>query len=211
MYYPNSSRCASSGTPLLQCSSALFLNSSTELLLYPPYCASCSLVTHATSLLSALLNLLSFSCTFSFIGHTSFFSCYTFCGLITCTAFFFLIHNEHSLHLCPFSSHLKYSTSTIPTFLIVLPSTLHYIILLLNTSNLFWEMFILFSPSLLFLQLQARYLNPLQLKHNFPLLPSSFSLSLVREYFSLSRLLISKLYCCKDMVLRLCKDYRFND
>ena len=95
--------------------------------------------------------------------------------------------------------------------LIIFSSTPHCITLLPNALNLFWGITVSFSLSLLFLQLQARCPNPLQLKHNFSLFPSSSSLSLVREHFSLSKLLISELYCCKDMVLCLCKEYRFND
>ena len=128
-----------------------------------------------------------------------------FCGFATHTAFSFLTHNGHFLHLCPFSPHLKHSTSTTPTFLIVFSFSPHCITLLHNTSNLFWGTTVPFSSFLLFLQFRARCPNPLQHLHSFPLLPSSSSLSLARVRFSLSILLINELYCCKDMVLYLCK------
>jgi len=54
VYQPNSSKHASSGIPLPQCSFALFLNSSTELLFYS-CCASHGLATHTASLSSTLL------------------------------------------------------------------------------------------------------------------------------------------------------------
>ena len=82
----------------------------------------------------------------------------------------------YSLHLCPSSPHLKHSTTAISCLLIVLSSTLHCITLLFSTSNLFWGMAILFSPSFLFLQLQARCLNPLQFQHSLFLFPSNFAL-----------------------------------
>ena len=210
MHYPNSSRSAFSGTSLPQCSSAFFLNSAIKLLFHIPCCASRGLAMHTTSSSSTFLSSFPFSCAFSFTGHTGL-SCCAFCGLVTHATFFFFLHNGHSLHLCPFSPYLKYSTSAISTFLIILPSTLHYITLLLNISNLFWETIVLFFSSFLFLQFWARCLNPLQLKHNFSLFSSNSSLSLTRECFSLSKLLISELYYCKDIVLRLCKGYGFNN
>ena len=208
VHYPSSNRHASSGTPFLQYSSALFLNSFTELLLHS-CCTSHGLAMHASSSSSTFLNFL--SCASPFTGHTGFFYWCTFYGLAACTTLFFLTRNGHSLHLCPFSPHLKYSTSTTPTLLIIFSSTPHCITLLFNTSNLFWDIVTPFSASFYFLQFWARYLNPFQPKHNFSLLSLSSSLSLVREHFSLSKLLISALYCCKDIVLCLCKGYRFND
>ena len=93
--------------------------------------------------------------------------CCVFCGMAIRTAssstrnFFSLFQIGHSLHLCPFSPHLKHTTSTVSCFLIVLSFTPHYITLLDNTSNLFWGAVPLFSFSLLFLQFWARCLNPL--------------------------------------------------
>ena len=73
-----------------------------------------------------------------------------------------------------------------------------------NTLNLFWEVitpfFFFFS---LFLQFQTRYLNFLQHLYSFPLLSSNSSLSLARECFCLSRLLIRELYCYRDIELHL--------
>ena len=137
--------------------------------------------------------------------------CCTFCGMATCTApsttcnFFSPFQRGYSLHLCPFSPHLKHSTSTVSYFLIILSFTSHCITLLDNTSNLFWGMVPLFSLPFPFLQFQARCPNPLQFQHSCSFLPSNFALNEVRACFCLSKLLISELYCCKDMVLRLCK------
>ena len=136
--------------------------------------------------------------------------CYTSCGIAICavssTTCIFLspFQKEHSLHLCPFSLYLKHSTSIVSYLLIILSFTLYCITLLNNTLNLFWGVVVPFSSSFLFLQLWTRCLNPLQFLHNFLLLSSSFSLSLVRVHFSLSKLLINELYCCKDIVLCLC-------
>ena len=144
-------------------------------------------------------------------GLLFYFFCCTSYGMVTCTAFsithifFSVFQREYFLHLCSFSPHLKHSTSITFYLFIVLSFTPHCITLLNNTSNLFWEIVVPFSPSLLFLQLQARYPNFLQLKHNFPFLLSSSSLSLVRVCFSLSILLMMELYCCRDMVLYLYK------
>ena len=211
VHHPNSSRCTSFSIPLLQYSFTLFLNSTTELLLHPTCCTSHGSAMYATLLSFTLLNLFSLFCAFFFTRHASFFSCYTFCGLAIHITFSFLTHNRYSLHLCPFFPHLKHSISTTPTLFIILLSAPYCIILLLNTSNLFWGMTVFFSSFLLFLQLQARCPDPLQLKYNLPLLSSSSSLSLAREYFSLSKLLISELYYCKDIVLYLCKRHRFNN
>ena len=161
-----------------------------------------------TSSSSVLLNL--FSCTSPFIGCAGLTSCCVFCGLVTYATLFFLTHNGHSLHLCPFSPHLKHSTSTTPTLLIMLSSTSHCITLLFNTSNLFWGMTVPSSSLLLFLQFWARYLNFLQLLHSFFFLSSSSSLSLARAHFSLSRLLNNELYYCRDMMLCLYRRYGFN-
>ena len=190
--------------PLPQCSSTLFLSFSTKLLLYP-CCASHGLTTCTASSSSTLLNLLSPSCTFPFTGHTGPFYWCAFCGFATCATLSFFSYNGHSLHLCPFSLHLKHSATTTSYLLIIFSSTPHCITLLPNTSNLFWGTTVLFSPSFLFLQLWARCPNPLQLLHIFPFLPSSSFLSLARAHFSLSKLLINKLYCCRNMALRLYK------
>ena len=99
---------------------------------------------------------------------------------------------------------VKHSTATSFCLLIILSSTSHCITLLLNISNLFWGIVFLFF-FFSFLQFWARCLNSLQLLHNFPLLSSSSSFSLARVCFSLSKLLINELYCCKDIVLHLCK------
>ena len=119
--------------------------------------------------------------------------------------FFSSFQREHSLHLCPFSPYLKYSTFTISCFLIILSFTSHCITLLDNTSNLFWGAVPLFFFPFLFLQFQARCPNPLQLQYSRSFFPSNFALNEVRACFCLSKLLISELYCCKDMVLHLCK------
>ena len=136
--------------------------------------------------------------------------CCAFCGMATHATssttcnFFSPFQRGHSLHLCPFSPYLKHSTFTISCFLIILFFTLHCITLLDNTSNLFWGMVSLFFFSSLFLQFQARCPNPLQLQHSCSF-SSNFALNEVRACFCLSKLLINELYCCKDMVLCLCK------
>ena len=137
--------------------------------------------------------------------------CCTFCGMATYAAsstthnFFSPFQKGHSLHLCPFSPHLKYSTFTVSCFFIILSFTSCYITLLDNTSNLFWEVVPLFSFPSLFLQFRTRCPNPLQLQHSCSFFPSNFVLNEVRVCFCLSKLLINELYCCKDIVLHLCK------
>ena len=94
VYYPNSSRHALSGMPSPQCSCAFRCRTYTRLLLYAPSlscCASCGLVTYATSFSFTLLTLLSLWCTFP---------------LTRCATLFTSSHNRHSLHLCPFSPYL---------------------------------------------------------------------------------------------------------
>ena len=139
----------------------------------------------------------SFSCTFGGMAtHTT--------PSTTCN-FFSPFQRGHSLHLCPSSPHLKHFTFTISYFLIIFSFTLYCIILLDNTSNLFWRVVPLFSFPFLFLQFQARCPNPLQFQHSCSFFSSNFALNKVRACFCLSKLLINELYCCKDMVLRLCK------
>jgi len=134
--------------------------------------------------------------------------CCAFCGMATraassTTRNFFPFQRGHSLHLCPFSPHLKHSTSTVSYLLIVFSPTPHCITLLDNTSYLFWGVTPLSSFSSLLLQFQARCPNPLQHQHILPLLPSNSALSLVRVHFWLSKLLMRELYCSRDMVLCL--------
>ena len=137
--------------------------------------------------------------------------CCTFCSMATHTTssttcnFFSPFQREHSLHLCPFSPYLKHSTFTVSCFLIIPSFISHCITLLDNTSNLFWGVVPLFSFPSLFLQFQARCSNPLQLQYSHSFFPSNFALNVVRTHFCLSKLLINELYCCKDIVLRLCK------
>ena len=186
--------------PSSQCSCTLRHKMCTRLLLHSPYCTSYGLAMYAVSSSSTLFNL--YYC--------------TFCGIAIHAALstpflstFF--HSGHSLHLCPFSSHLKHSTLlTSSCLLIVLFSNPHCITLLLNTSNLFLgTTFSFFFPPL-FLQFQARCPNLLYLLHSFPLLFSSSSLSLVRACFSLSRLLINKWYCSWDIVMMFQDRYGVN-
>jgi len=107
--------------------------------------------------------------------------------------------------LCPFSLHLKHSTSTAFYFLIILSFISYCITLLVNTSNLFGGAVSLSSFPSLFLQFRARCPNPLQFQHSYSFFPSNFALNLARVCFCLSKLLINKLYYCKDIVLHLCK------
>ena len=138
VHHSNSSRYTSSSTPLSQCSFALFLNSTTELLLYS-YCTFCSIAACAASPPSTLLNL----------------CCCVFCGIAIratfSTSLFLFSYSRHSLHLCPFSLHLKYSITITSCLLIIASSTPHYITLLFDTSNLFWGTIVPFSSSFLLL------------------------------------------------------------
>ena len=95
------------------------------------------------------------------------------------------------------------------TCLLISKNILHT--LLLNTSNLFWEITFPFSSFPLFLQFWTRCLNFLQLKHNFPFLPSSSSLNLERKHFYLSKLLINELYCSWDIMVTFQDGYEVND
>ena len=143
--------------------------------------------------------------------------CCTFCGMATCAAssttynFFSSFQGGHSLHLYSFSLHLKHSTFTISCFFTILSFTSHCIILLDNTSNLFWGAVPLFSFPSLFLQFQARCPNPLQLQHTLPSLLSISALNLARACHWLSILSIRKLYCSRNMVLHLQKSQNRSD
>ena len=196
-YHPKSHNSTSCGTVGPQYYSALFLNISHELLFHSSCCAF-PFIGHAASFSSTLLSFL--SCAFPLLRHTGslLFPWYAFpsAGRATLLIFF---HDRHYLYLCPSSPHLKHFTATILIFLIILSSTPHYITLLLKILNLFWGIVAPFPVSFCFLQFQARCPNSLQPKHNFPLLPLSSSLSLARECFSLSKLLIIELYCCRDI------------
>ena len=105
VYHPNSNRCTSSGMPSLQCSHALCCRAATKFLYY--------------------------SCVFSLVEYAGFSSCCAFCGLTIYTtsssstllnflSSFTFLYSGHSLHLCPFSPHLKHSTTTVSCLLIVL-------------------------------------------------------------------------------------------
>jgi len=185
VYHPSSNRYASLGMPSPQYSCAFYHKTYTGLFLHFSCYASHGLATYATFSPSTLLN----------------FYCCTFCSIATCATLLtsFLstfFHSRHSLHLCPSSLYLKHSTFlTSSCLLIILFSSSHCITLLLNISNLFLGMTFPFIFSPLFLQFQVRCPNPLHLLYSFPLLLSSSSLSLVRVYFSLSRLLINEWYC----------------
>ena len=193
--HPSSYNFISRGTVGPQYHSALFLNVSYELLFHSSCCAF-PFIGRAASSCSTFLNFL--FCASPLTGRASLLFYCAFCDIATCAAlssFFLLIHNGYSLHLCPFFPHSKHSTSATPIHLIVLSPSLHCIILLLNTSNLFWRTTVPFSSPLLFLQFQVRCPNFLQHRHNFPFPPSNSALNLARVCFSLSRLLISWLYC----------------
>ena len=105
VYHPNSNRCTSSRMPSPQYSHALCCKAATELLYY--------------------------SCVFYLVEHAGFSSCCAFCGLTIYTisfsstllnflSSFTFLYSGHSLHLCPFSPHLKHSTTTVSCLLIVL-------------------------------------------------------------------------------------------
>ena len=185
-------------------------------LLHSTYDTITSLVYHPSSNRHASSGMPSLQCSCTFHHRTytglllhSF--CCAFCGMATCAAssttrnFFSLFQRGYSLYLCPFSPHLKHSTFTVSCFFIILSFISHCITLLDNTSNLFWGAVPLFSFPSLFLQFWARCPNPLQLQYSCSFFFSNFALNVVRTRFCLSKLLINELYCCKDMVLRLCK------
>ena len=137
---------------------------------------------------------------------SSFFG-YTFCGAAICPTLsplsFPLL--GHFFYQCPSSLYLKHYIAFFSFFSLFyfLISTPHFIILLNSISNLFWEADVFFSPTPLFLQLQARCLNFLHSKHIFPFLSSNSALNLVRVCFSLSIMPIRLLYCYGDIVLCL--------
>jgi len=148
--------------------------------------------------------------TFSHVEYASLLSCYAFCGLAihTVSSFALLPLSTsmfgHSHFWCPTLQHLKHCISSSPLFyclISTLPLTPYCITWLTNTSNLFLGIGFPFSSLTLFLQLQARCLNFLQLKHFFLSLSSSSALNLARACYWLSMLLIKELYCLRDMVL----------
>ena len=153
-----------------------------------------------------------YSCTFSYVECTSLLSCYTFCGLATyTTTTSLLLFLSTSIfgyfHLqCPTPQHLKHFTFSFTLSCHLISTSLlipHCITQLTNTSNLFLGISFLSSSSTLFLQLWARCLSFLQLKHFLPSFSSSSALSLARVYYWLSILLIKELYCLRDIVLCL--------
>ena len=187
-----------------QCSSALFLSSSIELLFYSS-CCTFSLAGHAAFSSSIFLTSLFLPCfcAFSLLRRAGFlFFCWCAFPPTRRTTLACFYYDRHFLYLCPSSLHLKHLTA-IPILLIILSSTPHCITLLDKTSNLFWGATSLFSFSLLFLQFWARYLNSLQLQHSHFFFPSNFALNEVRACFCLSKLLINELYWSRDIVLYL--------
>ena len=189
---PNSNKSTSFSTPSPQYLNALCRRAFSELLLYAFCCTFCGITTYAAFSLSNLLfgqslyqcptpsyskHFISFFCAFLLIEHAGFFFGCTFGGAAICTTLPLL------------------SSSCL------LISTPYLITLLDNASNLFWGTNILFFPSLLFLQLQARYPNFLYSKHIFPCLPSNSVLYLAKAHFSLSKLLINESYWVWDILL----------
>ena len=187
------------------------------------YIATISFIIHLLSSRSAplggILFSLQYSCTFSHIGCASLLSCCAFCGLATYIAFFFLLFFfltsifGHSYLKWLTLQHLKHFTFSIISYLLTFTSSLtsHYITLLAITSNLFWEINLLFSSPFLFLQLWARCPNLLYLQHTLPSLPSIFALSLARAYCWLSISLIRELYYSRDIMLYLQRSQIRND
>ena len=155
-----------------------------------------------------------YSCTFLYKEYASLSPCCTFCRLTThaTSSSLFLFFSTsmfgHSHLQCPIPQHLKHLTSSTISFLPIFTSslTLHLITLLNNTSNLFLGISFPFFSFFLFLQLQARCLNFLQLQHSLSLLLSNCTLSEARAHFSLSMLLRRLLYWSRDMVLCLQRD-----
>ena len=149
-----------------------------------------------------------YSCAFSQLECTSFPPCYAFCGLAIHTAslFFFLFLSTSifgHFHLqCPTPQHQKHFTS--PTlsccFISTSSFTLHCIILLAITSNLFWGINFPFASPILFLQLRARYPNLLHPQHILLSFSSISALSLARAHHWLSIPLMRELYCSRDIV-----------
>jgi len=119
-----------------------------------------------------ILYLLQYSYIFFHVGHATFSSLHISFSATT-------IGQSHLK--CPISQHLKHYSSFFSYLLTFTSSfTPHLIILLTNTSNLLWEIGLLFSTSLHFLQLWTRCPNSLQPKYFLFSLPSSFALNLVR-------------------------------
>ena len=124
--------------------------------------------------------------------------------LLLCSPLSFYFYVWILPFLCSTPQHLKYFTSFFPLsyhLISTLPLTPHCITWLTNTSSLFLGIGFPFSSPTLFLQLQTRCLNFLQLKYFSPFFLSSSALSLVRAHHWLSILLIKELYCLRDMVL----------
>ena len=76
----------------------------------------------------------------------------------SCLLFSFFLRG-HFLYLCSFSLYLKHSTTISSYLFIILFSTSHCIILLVNILNLFWKTIFSFSFSPLFLQFWTRCPN----------------------------------------------------
>ena len=106
----------------------------------------------------------------------------------------------HSHFLCPSSPYAKHFTTS-STFSCLLASrTPHCITLLLKGSNLLPPT-ILFFCSLFFLHFQARCPKPPHFLQSLPSLPSNSALNLARARLLLSMLLMSLLYCSRDIML----------
>ena len=106
----------------------------------------------------------------------------------------------HSHFLCPSSPHAKHFTAS-STFSCLLASrTPHCITLLLKGLNLLPPT-VLFFCSLSFLHFWARCPKLLHFLQSLPSLPSNSALNLARARLSLSMLLMSLLYCSRDIVL----------
>ena len=156
--------------------------------------------------------MLLYSYTFTYRGHTGFLSCCAFCGPTIYAIYLLLLFSlstsmfEHFHLWCLTFQHLKHFTSSSSTISCLLTFTssltLYCITLFAITSNLFQRISFPFI-SFLFLQLQTRCPNLLQYQHILLLLPSNFTLSLVKVYCWLSMLLMRELYCSRDMVLHL--------
>ena len=170
LLHPSSNRSASSDTPSLQCSNALYCRAFS--FLYSFCCvfyrfAICAAFSFSSLLLGQSLYqcstpshskyLILFSCAFLLIEHASSFFGSTSCGATTCTTLSLLFFHflGHFFHWCPSSLYLKHciASSFFLSLSCLLISTPHLITLLDNISNLFLGTDVLFPSSFLFLQL----------------------------------------------------------
>ena len=150
-------------------------------------------VVHPSMLILASLgdSSLTLLCSFTFF-HTSYSS--------VASSLFFSFICGYSHFLCLSFPHLKHCGFFSITSCLLSSFTLHCITQFFNISNLFpSSIFFFYFP--FFLQFWAKCLNCLQLLYILSSLFSNTALNLARACLLLSILLMSLLYCFRDMML----------